>query len=125
LILQEFRVKTLGFDNLKDMYRDDSDFKEAYEACENTVLRGRSQWTEYMIHNGLLFKGNKLCIPKSSMRGLQKEKHSGGLDGHFSHEKTFAQLNGLYYWPGMRKDVKRFVNRCIICQHTKGKRQNT
>ena len=31
LILQEFRVKTLGFDNLKDMYRDDSDFKDAYE----------------------------------------------------------------------------------------------
>ena len=32
LILQEFRVKTLGFDNLKDMYRDDSDFKDTYEA---------------------------------------------------------------------------------------------
>jgi hypothetical protein len=31
LILQEFRVKTLGFDNLKEMYRDDSDFKDAYE----------------------------------------------------------------------------------------------
>jgi hypothetical protein len=43
LILQEFRVKSLGFDNLKDMYRDDSDFKEAYEACENLVLREKSQ----------------------------------------------------------------------------------
>jgi hypothetical protein len=39
LILQEFCVKTLGFDNLKDMYRGDLDFKDAYEACENTVLR--------------------------------------------------------------------------------------
>jgi hypothetical protein len=34
LILQEFRVKTLGFDNLKDMYRDDSNFRDAYEACK-------------------------------------------------------------------------------------------
>jgi hypothetical protein len=25
----------------------------------------------------------------------------------------------------MRTDVKKFVDRCIICQHTKGKRQNT
>jgi ribonuclease HI len=34
LILQEFQVKTLGFEHLKDMYCDDTDFKEAYEACE-------------------------------------------------------------------------------------------
>jgi hypothetical protein len=43
-ILQEFQVKTLGFKHLKEMYYDDPDFKEAYEACENTVLRDKSQW---------------------------------------------------------------------------------
>jgi hypothetical protein len=126
LILQEFQVKTLGFEHLKDMYYDDPDFKEAYEACENTVLRDRSQWTEYMIQEGLLFKGNQLCIPKCSMRdNLLKEKHSGGLAGHFGHDKTFAQLSSSYYWPGMRTEVIKFVNRCRICQHAKGKRQNT
>jgi hypothetical protein len=117
-------VKTLGFEHLKEMYRDDSDFKDAYEACENIVLRDRSQWTEYLIQDGLLFKGNQLCIPKCSMReNLLKEKHSGGLDGHFGHEKTFAQLNNSYYWLGMRTYVRKFVNRCRICQHAKGKRQ--
>ena len=91
LILQEFQVKTLGFEHLKEMYCDDTDFKEAYEACENLVLRDRSQWTEYMIQEGFLFKGNQLCIPKCSMRdNLLKEKHSGGLAGHFGHDKTFA-----------------------------------
>jgi hypothetical protein len=126
LILQEFQVKTLGFEHLKDMYCDDPDFKEAYEACENPVLRDRSQWTEYMIQEGLLFKGNQLCIPKCSMRdNLLKEKHSGGLAGHFGHDKTFAQLRSSYYWPGMRTKVIKFVNRCRICQHAKGKRQNT
>jgi hypothetical protein len=38
LILQEFQVKTLGFEHLKDMYCDDPDFKEEYKACENPVL---------------------------------------------------------------------------------------
>jgi hypothetical protein len=42
LLMQEFRVKTLGFDNLKEMYRDDPNFKEAYEASENPILRDRS-----------------------------------------------------------------------------------
>jgi hypothetical protein len=68
LILQEFCVTTLGFDSLKEMYRDDLDFRDAYESCENIVLRDRSQWVEYLIQDGLLFKGNQLCITESSMR---------------------------------------------------------
>jgi hypothetical protein len=104
-------VKTLGFEHLKDMYCDDPDFKEAYEACANPVLRDRSQWAEYMIQEGLLFKGNQLCIPKCLMRdNLLKEKHTGGLAGHFGHDKTFAQLSSSYYWPGMRTKVIKFVN---------------
>jgi hypothetical protein len=116
----------LGFDNLKEMYRDDPDFKEVYEASENPVLRDRTQWIEYMIQDGLLFRGNQLCISKCSMReNLLKEKHNGGLVGHFGHDKTFSKLNGSYFWPGMRTNVKKFVDGCRICQHTKGKRQNT
>jgi hypothetical protein len=49
LLLQEFRVKTLGFDNLKEMYTDDPDFKEVYEVTENPIFRDISQWTEYII----------------------------------------------------------------------------
>jgi hypothetical protein len=55
---------------------------------------------------------------------LLKEKHSGGLAGHFGHDKTFVQLNSLYYWPSMRLNAKKFVHRCRIFQHAKGERQN-
>jgi ribonuclease HI len=80
LILQEFQVKTLAFEHLKDMYCDDPYLKEEYEACENILLRDMSQCIEYMIQEGFLFKGNQLCIPKCSMRdNLLKENHSGGL----------------------------------------------
>jgi hypothetical protein len=56
---------------------------------------------------------------------LLKENHSGGLAGHFGHEKMFAQLKSLYYWPGMREDVKKFVNKCRICQYVKGRQRST
>jgi hypothetical protein len=125
LLMQEFRVKTLGFDNLKEMYRDDPNFKEAYEASENPILRDKNQWTKYMIQNGLLFRGKQLCIPKCSMReNLLKEKHNGGLVGHFGHDKMISKFNDSYFWPGIRTYVKKFVEKCRICQHTKGKRQN-
>jgi hypothetical protein len=79
-----------------------------------------------MIQEGLLFKGNQLCIQKFSMRdNLLKEKHSGGLAGHFSHDKMFAQLRISYYWLGMRTKVIKFVKICRIFQHMKGKRKNT
>jgi hypothetical protein len=116
LLLQEFKVRTLGFEDIRDMYADDSDFKEAYQAAENPVLRDRSPWIDYMIQDGLLFKGNQLCIPNCSMReNLLKEKHSGGLAGHFGHNKTFAKLSKSYFLPGMRAHVERFVDRCRIC----------
>jgi hypothetical protein len=125
LLLQEFRVKTLGFENLRDMYAGDADFEEAYEAAENPVLRDRSPWIDYMIQEGLLFRGNQLCIPICSMReNLLKEKHSEGLAGHFGHDKKFAKLSESYFWPGMRTNVKRFVDRCQICQRSKGRKQN-
>jgi hypothetical protein len=69
-----------------------------------------------MIQNGLFFIGNQLCIPNCSMReNLLKEKHSGGLAGHFGHEKIFAKLSEAYFWPKMRTNVKKFVDKCRIC----------
>jgi hypothetical protein len=126
LLLQEFRVKTLDFENLKDMYASDADFAEAYEAAENPVLRDRSPWLDYIIQDGLLFTGNQLCIPNCSMReNMLKEKHSGGLAGHFGHNKTFAKMSEAYFWPGMWSKVKKFVDRCRIFHHLKGRKQNT
>ena len=80
MILQECQVIVLGFDHLKEMYRDDPEFKEIYEACENLVSRDKSPWAEYILQEGLLFRGNQLCIQICSMRdNLLQEKHGGGL----------------------------------------------
>lgn len=108
-----------------DMYKDDAEFKDIYAVIQNPIVHNRSDWLDYFIQGGLLFKGNKLCIPKCSMmENIIKEKHSGGLFGHFGQDKTFAQVNAFYYWPKMQTDVKKFVDKCIICQHAKGRSQN-
>jgi hypothetical protein len=98
MIMKEFQVETLGFEKLKGMYCEDPDFKESYEEFENHLLRDVSQWIVYLIQDGLLFKGSQLCIPKLSMGdNMLKEKNNGGLDGHFGHDKAYAQLSSSYH----------------------------
>lgn len=116
----------LGFEHLKYLYQTDADFKEAYEACQNPLLRNNSPWLDYNLQEKLLFKGGQLCISDCSMReNIIREKHNGGLAGHFGIDKTLEKLIHFYHWPRMRRDVQRFVTRCKVCQLAKGHSQNT
>jgi len=126
LLLQESTMQILGFEHLRELYPTDGDFKEAYEACQNPLLRNNSMWLDYNLQEGLLFKGGQLCIPDCSMReNIIQEKHSGGLAGHFGIDKTTAQVRHFYFWPKLQRDVQRYVRRCKICQLAKGHSQNT
>jgi len=82
-------IQVLGFEHLKDLYEIDENFKEAYEACQNPLLRDNSSWLDYNMQEGSLFKGGQLCIPECSMReNLIQENHNGGLVGNFGIDKT-------------------------------------
>src|SRR5215203_4396945 len=41
--------------------------------------------------------------------------------GHFGREKTLLMLADHFYWPKMRRDVDRYVRRCITCNKSKSK----
>ena len=125
LIIHESLVSILGIDDLKKMYKEDTNFKDAYKDFLNSFGRNRISWMEYMIQEGILLKGSNLCILGSSMREkIVKEMHSDSLVVYFGQNKTLAQLISHYYWPSMGNDVKKFFKRWEICQHTKGSRQN-
>ena len=46
------------------------------------------------------------------------------MAGHFGSDKTFGQLSHFYFWPRMRSEVKKFVSRCRVCHHAKGRSKN-
>jgi hypothetical protein len=41
--------------------------------------------------------------------------------GHFGAKKMEDILSGHFFWPRMRRDVKRFVARCMTCQKAKSR----
>lgn len=56
LLLQESTIQVLGFEHLKDLYQAKTDFKEAYEACQNPLVRDNSPWLDYNLQEKLLFR---------------------------------------------------------------------
>jgi hypothetical protein len=84
-LLNQLEVKVPGLQSIKELYTSDHEFSEPYAKC--TVGK---EWEKYDVHNGFLFRTNKLCIPNSSFRLLLfQEAHTGGLLGHFGRDKTF------------------------------------
>ena len=107
-------ARFLGFEHIKELYKDDNDFANVYNACE-TSASGKFYKLE-----GYLFKESGLCVPLSSMRELLvREAHGGGLMGHFGVVKTLDVLHEHFYWPKMKKDVQRICDKCITCRKSK------
>ena len=79
-LLVTIQNESFAFDYLKDLYVDDDDFKTMWEKC-SSLSHGTD---DFLIQDGFLFKGNRLCIPQGSLRlHLIRELHGGGLGGHF------------------------------------------
>jgi len=117
MLLTQLDVKIPGLESLCDLYATDPDFAEPYRLC---MLK--HAWDKFYIHDRFLFRANKLCVPESSVRLLLlQESHEGGLMGHFGREKTLLMLADHFYWPKMRRDVDRFVRRCVTCNTSKSK----
>ena len=45
LVIQECEVQILGFEFMKELYAQDTDFQEAYESCKSSVQYDRGKWT--------------------------------------------------------------------------------
>ncbi|PKI64738.1 hypothetical protein CRG98_014870 [Punica granatum] len=114
------QVKVLGFEIIKELYEEDVDFSKLWRECS------KGPWKDFLVHDGYLFKSNKLCIPQCSLReAIIKEAHEGGLGGYFGRDKKLALIDAQFYWPNMIRDVSRHVERCKTCHIAKAHSQNT
>ena len=119
-LLSSLDASILGFALLRDLYANDADFGEIYAQC--LLATGSAHDRHYFVHDGFLFKTNRLCIPTCSMRGLLVlEAHGGGLMGHFGITKTLGILKEHFYWPKLKSDVEKCCASCVVCKKAKSR----
>jgi hypothetical protein len=82
-LLTQLDAKIFGLESIKDLYATDSYFVEPFSKC----CAGKV-WEKFHLHEGFLFRANKLCIPDCFVRPLLlQEAHAGGLMGHLGAKK--------------------------------------
>ena len=75
----------------------------------------------FFIHNGLLYRYASdhskdfcaLVIPKAWRYTILIETHD--KMGHQGNNRTYSLIKRQYYWKGMAKDVKDYIQRCPAC----------
>uniref|UniRef100_A0A0W0FN00 Integrase catalytic domain-containing protein n=1 Tax=Moniliophthora roreri TaxID=221103 RepID=A0A0W0FN00_MONRR len=111
---------------LKDMLEEalptDEFFKMTVESLlEKGVTLIKSSLQDWRTTDGILYYKNRVYVPNDLKlrKHLVKSIHKALLHGHPGQWNTVDQIQQDYWWPGMTKYIKAFVDRCAACQQMK------
>ncbi|ESK95209.1 hypothetical protein Moror_4032 [Moniliophthora roreri MCA 2997] len=97
-----------------------------YDDAMRTILKEgpppiKSALEDWTTRDGLLFYKNRCYVPNKGnlRREIVKTIHEAKGVGHPGQFNTLEQVSRDYWWPGMAKFVKMFVDGCAKCQESK------
>ena len=68
--------------------------------------------------DGLLTYNNRVYIPNIAdfRRVVMDEIHQAPHSSHPGYQKTIATSRKQYFWPRMKKDMAKYISRCMKFQ---------
>ena len=75
------------------------------------------KFKSFEVKDKILYYNGRVCVPKFGEHSLSimNNLHDIPIAGHPSFQKTYMAVKRHYYWPGMKKDIKEYVERCLKC----------
>ena len=67
------------------------------------------------VEQGKIFE--QLIVPEQYRELVMQLAHESILTGHLSITSSVHKVLSEYYWPGIYRDVKRFVQSCEVCKN--------
>ena len=110
----------------QDLTRDEvKHAQERDKFCQSLETGKAESRSEYFIdEDGVIYRrrkygGHQLMVPASLVDRVIGLNHDPITAGHPGRNRTLGILCLRFYWPGMRRDVEAYVQRCHTCQQTK------
>ena len=82
---------------------------------------------DLLLHeDGSLRYGARLCVPKGEVRQeLLLETHNSPYNIHPGGTKMYRDLKQHFWWHEMKREIARFISKCLDCQQVKAEHQRT
>ncbi|GMI64735.1 hypothetical protein HRI_000142800 [Hibiscus trionum] len=86
------------------------------------LQKGSSHYSKYSWDGKWLRRKGRVVVGNSEelRRDLMLYFHCSPIGGHSGVEVTTRRLSSIFYWKGLRKNVKSLVRECGVCQKNKG-----
>ena len=71
--------------------------------------------------DGVVYMEEGIYVPnnKKIKKEILKENHDSVDVGHPEQHRMLELLKRTYLWPGLKEDIKRYVQGCFKCQQNK------
>nr|GEW62540.1 putative reverse transcriptase domain-containing protein [Tanacetum cinerariifolium] len=97
-------------------------FKE--ENVPGERLHGLDQQKERKKYESLYFMGRILVPLVGGVRNMiMEEAYKTRYSMHSRADKMYHDLQDMYWWPGMKKDIATYVSKCLTCVKVKVEHQ--
>jgi len=108
------KVMTEESDIIKRIQRNNTREKEIVQALEKN---NGFTWEE----DGVAYMEGRIYMPnnKELREEILKEHHDPADIGHLGQHRMLELLKRTYWWPGLKEDIKRYVQGCFKCQQNK------
>jgi len=103
----------------KSKAKDDKVVKAVEERKKAGVKMLRDE--EWREEDGLMLKEGKVYVPKDEALRVEiiRPHHDMPMGGHEGQWKTAEMVTRNFWWPGVTREVKRYVEGCNACQRNK------
>lgn len=118
--LEEIKKETLEDTEMNQLRKQ---ILKGWPANKHEVDKDIKQYFQYNEElstiDGLIFKADKIIIPKTMRKEMLKRTH----EGHLGMEKCKNRARQIMFWPGMSKQIEEIVSKCSTCITHRNKQQ--